>query len=260
MTRPRLRDGFLAIGFGFRFLLRSPRTWPFALVPAVVFLTLALSTTALSVYVIRPWLSGAVGPATGVNWAGTVVGWLGAVAAGLLGMLLSLAITPPLSAPALEHIVGEVERELGAPERPALGFWTEVWFGIKAQALVACVAGPLLALLWIVNFAFPPAQVVTIPLKLFVAALALSWNLLDYPLTLHGWPMRRRLRLLWDNLRSVSAFGALFALLFWIPCFPILMLPVGVAAATRLLCQLRAADDRAKQLPASRDGDPNLLS
>jgi CysZ protein len=95
-----------------------------------------------------------------------------------------------------------------------------------------------LLLLWIADLLFPPAIVVTLPLKLLVAAFSLSWNLLDYPLTLRGVRMRDRLRLFRAHKRTTLSFGVGFAVLFWLPCFQVVMLPVGVVAATRLVWQL----------------------
>jgi hypothetical protein len=37
----------------------------------------------------------------------------------------------------------------------------------------------------------------------------------------------------------VIGFGTAFALLFWLPCCGIVMLPVGVAAATRLVWEIQ---------------------
>jgi uncharacterized protein involved in cysteine biosynthesis len=36
------------------------------------------------------------------------------------------------------------------------------------------------------------------------------------------------------HFSAVLGFGAAFTLVFWVPCFGTLMLPVGVAAATAL--------------------------
>ncbi len=248
MRRPTVIDGLGALGFGFRFLIRSPRTWPLAWVPAVIFIALFFATTALSVFVIRPMLT---------DGLGSILGWVGAIAAGLVGVLLSLALTPPLAAPALEGIVSQVEHSLGIAERRPIGFWAELGLGLRSAALVACLAVPLLGILTLANLILPGAQFVTIPLKLLVASAALAWNLFDYPLTLRGFPLRQRLRVLRRNKASVLSFGASFAVLFWLPCFPILMLPVGVAAATRLIWQILEAEGVPPTAP-SVEGDADL--
>jgi CysZ protein len=113
---------------------------------------------------------------------------------------------------------------------------------MRAQAFAACFAVPLLTVLWVVELFVAPAVFVTVPLKLIVTAFSLAWNLFDYPLTLRGIRMRERLRLVLAYKGAALGFGLGFALLFWFPCFGVLMLPVGVAGATRLVWQIMRAD------------------
>lgn len=239
--KPGIRLGFSSLWFGFRFLLTSPRSLPYAVVPALVLSVLVTISVAVSVSLIRPWAESWIGTdaqSTLAQWAGAALGWIVAILAGLLGLLVSLALASPLSAPALEKLVLHAEERLQAPSRPESGFFKEMWFGLKAQAFAILFAVPILLLLWIVDLLFPPAIVVTLPLKLLVAAFSLSWNLLDYPLTLRGVRMRDRLRLFRAHKLTTLSFGVGFAFLFWLPCFQIVMLPVGVVAATRLVWQL----------------------
>ncbi len=228
---------------GLGFLLKTPAAWPAAAVPALILLTLSALFIALAVAVLRPAIEGWLSP-TG-TWSeigSSIVSWLGALLAGALGVIVAIAATPPLSGPALEAIVARQEKALGIAERAPLGFFAEMWFGLKAQALAALFGGPLLLLLWLLELLVPPAAVVTVPAKLLVIALGLAWNLFDYPLTLRGVRMRHRLALVRAHKRAVLGFGAAFALLFWLPCFSVLMLPVAVAAATRLVWDILAAD------------------
>jgi CysZ protein len=234
--RPDLRAGFSAVFSGFGFIVKTPKAWPFALVPGIVLTILALCSSYGAVVLVQSSLQHLVGsPESWYGRAGTsALKWLGSVLAVILGLLIALALTPPLSSPALEKIVGQVERSLGIPERAPLSFFAEVWCGIRAQALAAIVTVPLLLLLWVVELLIAPAVFVTVPLKFLVSAFGLAWNLFDYPLTLRGVRIRRRLRMVLDHKAAAFGFGAAFALLFWLPCFGVLMLPVGVAAATRL--------------------------
>ena len=176
------------------------------------------------------------------SWYGqagaSVLTWVGYVLSVILGLLLAVGLTPPLSSPALERIVAQVEGSLGVPERAPIGFFAEIWCGVRAQAMAAAITIPILLLLWIIEFFVSPAVFVTVPLKFLVSAFGLAWNLFDYPLTLRGMRIRARLRLLAGHKAAAFGFGIAFALLFWLPCFGVLMLPVGVAAATRLVWRI----------------------
>ena len=47
------------------------------------------------------------------------------------------------------------------------------------------------------------------------------------------------------HIVTCLGFGAAFTLLFWVPCFGVLMLPVGVVAATDVVWALAARDAEA---------------
>jgi uncharacterized protein involved in cysteine biosynthesis len=171
-----------------------------------------------------------------------ILAWLATLVSIALGALIALALTPPLSGPALEKIVAFRERDLAIPQRPPQSFWLEMWCGLKAQAFAAMLAIPCLTILWVVEVLLPAAAVVTVPLKLLVASLSMAWNLFDYPLTLRGVRMCDRFLLMSRYTRASLGFGAAFAALFFIPCFGILMLPAGVAASTDLVWRLLRSD------------------
>ena len=120
---------------------------------------------------------------------------------------------------------------------------------------VALLAGPLLAVLWVVDLILPLVAVVTLPLECVVVSAALAWNLFDYPLTLRGMRMRDRLALLNQHWRPTLGFGLTFSVLFWIPCFGVVLLPVGVVAATDLVWAILRSDPRAAAtLPTTAPG------
>ncbi len=247
--RPGFGAGFTSVFSGFGFVLRSPRAWPWAAVPALVLLVTSMLFIWVAIAALRPlvseWLD------FGTSWYGegasALLSWLAGIAAAFSGVLVSLAITPPLSGPALERIVGMQESALSIPPRPEIGFFAEMWCGVRAQVFAALFAIPLLGTLGLIELFVAPAVFVTTPLKVIVSAFCLAWNLFDYPLTLRNVRMRARFRLVMANKRAALGFGLGFALLFWFPCFGIVMLPVGVAAATRLLWRILAADP--KMLP-----------
>lgn len=243
-ARPGFGSGLLAVPRGAGFLVRSPRAWPFAAVPTLILVGLGTLLVALSVHFVQPAIAGLLPASSHWYWqmGRGFVSWLVTILAGVLGLLVAVAVTPPLSGPALERLVELEERALGVSRRQRIGFMAEIWCGLRAQAAAAMFCGPILVLLWLVELLFPPASVVTVPLKMLVAALALAWNLFDYPLTLRGVRLSHRLALVVRHPGATLGFGAGCTLLFLAPCFGVLLLPVGVVAATNLVWQILEAD------------------
>jgi CysZ protein len=234
-----------AIGRACWFLLRTPRAWPAALLPGVVLLCLTALVVWASLAGLRPLVAqraAGLGPLVR-----TVLPWFAAAAASVLGWLVALAVTPPICAPALEHIVALRERDLGLEAHPPTGFFAEVWCGVRALVFGAALAIPVLVVATLVDFFVPLAWVVTVPIRWVVLSLSVAWNLFDYPLTLRGVPIRERWMLVRSHLRPVIGFGLSFAALFSLPCLSVLLLPVGVAAATELVGCIR------QTLPDLRD-------
>ncbi len=98
----------------------------------------------------------------------------------------------------------------------------------------------------------PPVAIVTTPLKLLLGALGLAFGLFDYPLTLRGVGARERLRFTRRNLPLVLGFGSAFTLVAMVPCAFVVLLPVGVVAATRLFWETeRAASNSGARLTLS---------
>jgi CysZ protein len=234
--RPGFSAGLFSVFRAFGQLARLTKAWPYTLVPTLVFVLLATAGVWASFGWLEPMIEKLLPSAT--SWyarlGGSLLGHLGALVVALGAVLLALVLTPPLSAPALERIVGIVEADLGARPRPALGWLEEVACGFRALAAGAMFAVPVAALLWLVDVVFPPAAVVTTPLKILTTALLVAWNLIDYPLTLRGMRVRERLALVRAQWPSFVGFGLGFTAAFWIPCSGIVLLPVGVVAATRL--------------------------
>lgn len=217
-------------------LTRLSAAWPYALVPALVFGLLEAGFVVLSWRFLQPWVDAQLTGGTSLHRIGAeAASWASVALVAVLGWLVSAFLAPPLSAPALERIVGLVERDLGAPARAPLGFLAELGCGLRSLLLSSAIIVPVVVLLTLLELVVAPLAVVTTPLKLFIGALGVAWGLFDYPLTLRGIGARQRLAFMRQNLGVVLGFGAAFTLLFWLPCCGILMLPVGVTAATRLL-------------------------
>lgn len=233
--------GFRTLYSGAVRLARSPRSHPYALVPALVFVVLETGFVLLSLRMLSPWVHDELaGDAAWRNAGAEALSWLSVALGTLLGWFVAALITPPISAPALERIVAIVEYDLGVTPRPSLGLFQEFWCGLRASTLGLALFVPPAVLLSAFEFLTPAVAIVTTPLKLALGALGVSWSLIDYPLTLRGVGVRARLAFMKANAPSVLGFGSAFALTFWLPCCGILLLPVGVAAATELLNTLGA--------------------
>lgn len=225
------------------------------LVPAVLFIVLCTAGTVAGVVWLTPWvLSWLSGPE---DWWRTAAEWLVRlimyVASLFIGIWTALLLAPPLSGPALERLVLIQERELLIPERAPSNFIAEVVCGLRAQLFAVCFAAPVVLGLWFLELMFPPAVVLTKPLQAVVTALAIAWNLFDYPLTLRGVSASDRLGFVASHWQPVLGFGLAFVPLFWVPCVGVLMLPAGVVAATRLLYQLLEREpEELPQLPRPR--------
>ena len=133
--------GFSALFAGMRSLLGQTRAWPYALVPALVFMLLEGSLIYLALEHVKPMVSARV-DAEGGFWA-SLAAWLSALVFAGFGWVLSAAFTPPLSAPALERIVGIVEQDLGVPQRQSLSFLAEMWCGIRSMLLGSAITLPI---------------------------------------------------------------------------------------------------------------------
>jgi len=100
---------------------------------------------------------------------------------------------------------------------------------------------PVVLALSLLELFVPPLAVIITPLKLLLSALGVAWGLFDYPLTLRGIGSRERFQFMRRHFSVVLGFGAAFSLVFWLPCLGIVMLPVGVAAATQLYWEIERA-------------------
>ena len=233
--------GFAAPFSAARQLLGLPRAWPYMLVPALVFLLLEAGFVAVSWRFVRPWVRDVF---TGQAWwqhGASVISWLAVLLAAALGWLLSATFAPALSSPALERVVDIAETSLSAPARAPLGFFAEFSCGLRSLLLSSLVSLPVFIALTLLEMVAPPVAVVTTPLKLLIGALGVAWGLFDYPLSLRGVGARERFAFMRRHFAAVFGFGLAFSLVFWLPCFGILMLPIGVFASTRLYWQIQRA-------------------
>jgi uncharacterized protein involved in cysteine biosynthesis len=245
------RTGFFSsmlLGFsGFSWLLQHPGAWPAAAVPGLFWSLLSALGVGASVRWLKPWLLGAL--PRGSESFSSFAAWALTVLAGAVAVWAALLLTPPLSAPALERIVARVETDIGAPARQPQGFVSELWCGLRATLVGVALVSPLLLLALVLDVLVPALAPLWIAIKLVAGAFGMSWGLLDYPLTLRGIGVRKRLGLIWRNARVAFGFGLGMLPFFWLPCCLLVALPVGVVAATLLATELLALKPAA-QYPA----------
>lgn len=245
--RPGFLDGMKALFSGFGFIVTTPETWPLALVPVAIALTITVLLGAVAIALIAPMIGALIGPGWAITAAilKVVAGILAVVLAGVIGF----GLAQPLSGFALERIVRRVEAKEGAPAWPATSFAQDFTRSLQSVAVSYAFGLPLLVALFLVTFFFPPASVVTFPLKMIVVAVLATWDFCDYPLSIRGTPVRERVAFLARNWTAMLGFGAGLALLSLLPCALLLALPAGVAGAARLTVALERAEAQGRRLP-----------
>jgi CysZ protein len=201
--------------------------------------------------VVPGWIAGMIGPTTSTlgGVAAVVAEVTATVLAIMVGLLVGLALAQPLSSPALERIVRRREAGLGAPTWSPTGILDDVLRSIQSVLVSSFFGLPLLALLFVIDVLIPGAVVVTFPLKILVTAMLIAWDLCDYPLSLRGIPVMKRVSLMARYLWPMLGFGFGLALLSILPCMLLLILPAGVAGATRLVCEIERWEERPRGSP-----------
>jgi CysZ protein len=232
-------SGLRAFADGIGFIISTPAVWGHALVPAAVTLVLMCGLGGLGVWgalklgdLISPEPGGVVGRA-GLVLLDVILVVVGV----LIAVLLSLGLAQPLSSFALLAIVDVRQRALTGVALPRQEITAEVMRTLGLTLLSFLIFVPLFAGLFIVSFLFPPAAVVTVPIKFVLCSWLMAWNFIDYPLSLRHATMSASLNWSARHLVALTAFGMAWALLAVVPPMVLLFLPMGVAGATRLVVE-----------------------
>jgi CysZ protein len=243
---PGFGAGVVSLFSGLRFIVTTPSAWPLALVPVAVVILVAIVVGALGFELLPRWIEPLLGSSAHKAHGAlkVVVKVLVAALSVVVGTLLGFILAQPLSGTALEKIVRRVEATMGVPPWPETSLLQEIWRSIEGLLLITALSLPLLGTLFFISFIFPPAAIVTMPLKVLVTAVMLAWDLCDYPLSIRGMAIRPRIALLRRHLVAVLGFGLGLSLLCLIPCGLLLALPVGAAGATRLIVQIERWESR----------------
>lgn len=225
--------GVRALFGGLGFVVTTPGTWPWATVPVVLAALLFGGSTALAIWGGGELAARLVDPTHDVyRWALKIVLWIVGI---VIGFLVSLSLAQPVSGFALEAIARKQERALGGPTWPDQPFVRGVLRSLRVSLTALAISLPLLALLAAITLLFPPASVVTVPLKLIVTGLAAAYDLLDYPFSVRGVDVAARIAFMRANFWAVLGFGVSAAALLLIPGMALFLLPFGVAGAARLV-------------------------
>lgn len=235
--RVTLLSGLEAFLGGIGFVIATPRVWPYALVPVAMLLLLSCGLFGLSIWgshYLSDWL---IGPDPGA-WG--QIGYWGMMAALVVvgfvaAALLALSLAQPLSGFALEAIAHAQEIALTGTAAPKASFLAAMVATSTAVIVSLLVGGSLLVILFVISFFFPPAAVVTVPLKVVVCGWILAWDFIDYPLAMRGVGLVERFAWVGRNFGAFTLFGVLWTLLIVVPGVVLLILPMGVAGATRLV-------------------------
>lgn len=251
VERPSVGEGVRSLFSGFAFIASNPGVWLLALAPVAVAIVLAVTLGWTAVEIVPPRIEALFG--TSSSAVVGVLAFLAKITATLLAILvaglISFGLAQPLSGPALERIVRRVEADMGAPAWPPTSIVQDVWRSLQSVLISSAFGLPILAVLFVIGALFPPAVFVTVPLKIAVTAVLITWDLCDYPLSIRGVPVGRRVAFLADNARAVIGFGVGLALLSLLPCLLLLALPAGVAGAARLIVLLERFEASSKQPP-----------
>jgi CysZ protein len=241
--------GLRAFVGGIGFILTTPAVWLYALVPALLLLVLGCGLSC----------AGVLGAAhlTDVMLGAPVQAWqhvgswlltgVLALLALWLAWLLALVLAQPLSGFALEAIARAQHHALFGDAPPPLSFGAALLLSLRITLTTLALGLPILVALSLLGLLFPPATAVTLPLKFLCGAWLLAWNFLDYPLGLRGLGMLARLGWVGRHFGAFSVFGLAWALLLLVPGIFLLVLPMGVAGAARLV-----AGSERRRLPRRR--------
>jgi CysZ protein len=237
LKRIGLFGGMGALFESIGFVVTTPAVWPYAIVPVIVGFVLVGGCAALGIWGAIAFadhlLVGSTGALAAIGaWLLKI--FLGALAV-LLGAVVAMALAQPLSGFALERIARIQEKRLGGRDWP-----DEPFFRGLARSVAVTFTGllfglPILALLFVITLLVPPASVITLPLKFVVTALMIAWDFLDYPLSVRGMSVGQRLRFVGAHFWAILGFGLASGMLLLVPGVGLLLLPIGVAGAARLV-------------------------
>jgi CysZ protein len=229
--------GVRALFGGLGFVVTTPGVWPWAMVPVVVATALFGGAAALAIWGGGELATRILDPSqthVAWTWALKIVLWLVGI---VIGFFIALTLAQPISGFALEAIARRQEVALGGRTWPDVPFTRGLLSSLRVSLTALAISLPILAVLAVITLLFPPASIVTIPLKLIVTGLAAAYDFLDYPFSVRDTAVPHRVDFMRANFWAVLGFGLSAAALLLVPGMALLLLPFGVAGATRMVVE-----------------------
>jgi len=238
-TKVGFSAGFSSFFRGAGFIFKNTSLWGAAATPMVIAVVLMAILSVVGV-----WASGAV--AVAIAGEGNAWNWLFSfllrlvfgVLALVLAFLFTMALAQPLSSSALGTILRAREAQFGLRPPPAAPWSEEFLRGLRVSFSALGATLPVFALLALVSAIFPPAAIVTVPAKLYIAGMLASWDFLDYPMGARRMDVKHRLAWIREHLGAFLGFSLAAVVALLIPCLGYLMIvPAGVAGAATLVAE-----------------------
>ena len=112
---------------------------------------------------------------------------------------------------------------------------------VESTACALAVAAIPLVLLSVIATRYPFTRHVADLAALLVAGAVLAWNFLEYPLSQRDMGVGERVRWSRQHFAAVIGFGISCAILLFLPVVGLLVVPAGIAGATRLALECDGA-------------------
>jgi CysZ protein len=230
--------GVRALFGGIGFIVTRPSVWGWAMIPVFVATTLFGAAFAVAIWgsnVLSHDIVSGDGTLSSIGmWTLRVLFWIIGL---VIAFVIAFSLAQPISGFALEAIVRRQERALGGRSWPAQPFFHGVVRSLRVSLTALAIGLPILGILALITFLAPPAGVVTVPLKFVVTGLLAAYDFLDYPFSVRGLGVRDRLAFMKREIWAVLGFGLGIAAILVVPGVGLLLLPLGVAGATRMVVE-----------------------
>jgi CysZ protein len=247
----RAAAGAWEVPAGFVFLLRNPRLWLLAALPALLAVLLT-GTFAFLGLLLVPQVDAALAPTPGSlpEWVALPISLLLGVATVAAGAFLGFGLALALAAPLLDELSRRVEaRARGEAEDASRGLRAEIVDSLKG-ALYFLAAAPVVLLLGLVPLVGPL-------LSLMLGARAVALQMTDSALSRRGLRLADKRRWHRDWRVETSGFGLVGLVGLIVPFANLLLGPALVTGGTLLVLELEdAAGSRARPLAAGVPGRP----
>ncbi|MEW1907527.1 EI24 domain-containing protein [Kitasatospora sp. NPDC085895] len=263
-----MRDVAAGIGYllkGQRWVARHGRWWGFGMIPALITLVgYAGAMTALVLYAgdladrATPFADG-----WGSPWQGLLRGALAVTAVavgGLLSVITFTAVTLLVGQPFYESLCEKVdETEGGAPARPDVPLWRELWISARDSLYVLVRVAAIGLVLFLCGFLPVVGQTAVPAIGFVVSGYFLTAELTAVALQRRSVPQKERLCLLRSRLGLALGFGVPLVLLFLVPFVTVLAMPGAVAGATLLARDLAPVEPSDESDDAEDDDEDDAL-